>query len=164
MLLEHKDTRTAWEALKILIADDHDVVRKGLKEILREATAPTLVSEAADGLEAATKAIQDDWDVIVLDITMPGQSGLEVLRQVKQCKPDVPVLMLSGHTGEHYVYRSLRDGAAGYLSKESAPDELLTAIEAALEGNIYLSHSLRHLARGPETARDAARNGTPTRH
>jgi two-component system, NarL family, invasion response regulator UvrY len=135
-----------WDMLKILIADDHAIVRQGLKEILREAPVAAVVSEAADGHEAAQKALRDDWDVIVLDITMPGQSGLDVLKEVKRQKPAVPVLMLSGHTGEHYVRRSLRDGASGYLSKESAPDELVTAIEAALAGNVYLSNNLRHLA------------------
>lgn len=155
MMKEHSQSTWAWDPLKILIADDQAVVRRGLTEILREAPTPAVVSEAADGLEAAAKAVQDDWDVIVLDITMPGQSGLEVLRQVKQHKPQVPVLMLSGHTGEHYVRRSLRDGAAGYLSKDSAGDELVSAIQAALEGNLYLSHSLRHLVR-PEDVRPAA--------
>lgn len=135
--------------LKVLIADDHAIVRKGLREILRDGPMPTLVSEAADGHEAVAKAIEDDWDVIVLDINMPGKNGLEVLKHVKREKPELPVLMLSGHTGEHYVRRSLRDGAAGYLSKDSAPDELVTAIQSALAGIVYLSHGLRHLGGAP---------------
>ena len=136
----------SWDMLKVLIADDHAIVRKGLREILREAPTPTLVAEAANGHEAVEKAIQDDWDVIVLDINMPGPNGLEVLKRVKREKPDTPVLMLSGHTGEHYVRRSLRDGAAGYLSKDSAPEELVTAIQTALAGNVYLSQGLRHMS------------------
>lgn len=128
--------------LKILIADDHAIVRRGLKDILREADEPARVDEAGTGKEALEKAQADDWDVIVLDITMPDMSGLEVLRRVKAFKPDQRIIMLSMHMSEPYVYSSLKAGASGYLSKESAPEELMTALHTILSGKRYLSKSL----------------------
>jgi DNA-binding NarL/FixJ family response regulator len=128
--------------LNVLIADDHAIVRKGLKEILREASEETQVGEASNGAEALTLADSGPWDVVVLDITMPGQSGLEVLKQLKRLYPRLPVLMLSMHSGYHYVTGSLKSGASGYLNKETAPDELVTAIREAIAGRIYVSRSL----------------------
>ena len=129
--------------LRVLIADDHAIVRKGLRDILREAAEEALVGEASNGLEALELARGEPWDVVVLDITMPGASGLAVLKQLKRDRPQVPVLMLSMHSGELYVNGSLKAGASGYLSKESAPEELLTAIHAVLAGKTYISQSLR---------------------
>jgi two-component system invasion response regulator UvrY len=128
--------------LKVLIADDHAIVRKGLKEILREAAENTLVGEASNGQEALDQVHAETWDVVVLDITMPGQNGLEVLKQLKQQHPKLPVLMLSMHSGYHYVMGSLKSGASGYLNKETAPEELITAIRKAIGGGIYVSKSL----------------------
>ena len=128
--------------LKVLIADDHAIVRKGLKEILREAAENTLVGEASNGQEALDQVQTETWDVVVLDITMPGQNGLEVLKQLKQRHPKLPVLMLSMHSGYHYVMGSLKSGASGYLNKETAPEELITAIRKAIGGGIYVSKSL----------------------
>jgi two-component system, NarL family, invasion response regulator UvrY len=128
--------------LKVLIADDHTIVRKGLKEILREASETTLVGEASNGQEALEQVRTDTWDVVVLDITMPGQNGLEVLKQLKALYPRLPVLMLSMHSGYHYVMGSLKSGASGYLNKETAPEELITAIRTAIDGGIYVSRSL----------------------
>ena len=128
--------------LKVLIADDHAIVRKGLREILREESEATLVGEASNGAEALTKAHADSWDVVVLDITMPGQNGLEVLKQLKQQLPKLPVLMLSMHSGYHYVMGSLKLGASGYLNKETAPEELVAAIHTAIAGGTYVSRSL----------------------
>jgi two-component system, NarL family, invasion response regulator UvrY len=130
------------KVLKILIADDHAIVRKGLREILREESQATLVGEASDGAEALAKAHADTWDVVVLDITMPGQSGLEILKLLKQQLPSLPVLMLSMHSGYHYVMGSLKAGASGYLNKETAPEELVAAIHTAIRGGIYVSRSL----------------------
>ncbi len=127
--------------LRVLIADDHAIVRRGLRDILREAAEDALVGEASNGLEALQLARAEHWDVIVLDIRMPGASGLAVLKQLKAEQPQVPVLMLSMHSGELYVNGSLKAGAAGYLSKESAPEELLTAIRTVLAGQTYVSHS-----------------------
>src|SRR5689334_17504139 len=104
--------------LKILIADDHAIVRKGLREILREESEQTVVGEASNGAEALAQVRANQWDVVVLDITMPGQNGLEVLRLLKQSHPNLPVLMLSMHSGVHYVTGSLKAGASGYLNKE----------------------------------------------
>ncbi len=128
--------------LKVLIADDHAIVRKGLIEILRELAEPTAVGEARNGDEALARVEAEAWDVVVLDITMPGISGLEVLRQLKRRWPALPVLMLSMHSGYHYVRGSLEAGASGYLNKETAPEELVTAIHTATSGGIYVSRSL----------------------
>jgi|SRR5687768_7893600 DNA-binding NarL/FixJ family response regulator len=128
--------------LRVLIADDHAIVRKGLKEILREASESTYVGEASNGNEALEKAEADTWDVVVLDITMPGQNGLEVLKRIKARFPKLPVLMLSMHSGYHYVMGSLKSGASGYLNKETAPEELITAIRTAINGGTYVSRSL----------------------
>jgi DNA-binding NarL/FixJ family response regulator len=128
--------------LRVLIADDHAIVRKGLREILREASEATLVGEASNGREALEQVHASAWDVVVLDITMPGQNGLEVLKQLKQRHPQLPVLMLSMHSGYHYVMGSLKAGASGYLNKETAPEELVAAIHTAIGGGIYVSRSL----------------------
>jgi two-component system, NarL family, invasion response regulator UvrY len=131
--------------LKILIADDHAIVRKGLKDILREADEPASVAEAGTGAEALDKAKAEAWDVVVLDITLPDINGLEVLRRLKEMNPNLPVVMLSMHSSQQYVRNSLKAGASGYLSKESAPDELITALHSVLNGKQYLSESLRGL-------------------
>jgi two-component system, NarL family, invasion response regulator UvrY len=130
--------------LKVLIADDHAIVRKGLKEILRESSVDTVVGEASNGSEALDLAERDAWDVIVLDITMPPPNGLEVLRRLQRDQPDVPVLMLSMHSGRAYIDSSIKAGAAGYLSKEAAPDELIEAISTVLDGGKYISRDLRN--------------------
>lgn len=129
--------------LRVLIADDHAIVRKGLRDILREASEEAMVGEASNGLEALELARGEEWDVVVLDITMPGASGLAVLKQLKHDRPHMPVLMLSMHSGDLYVNGSLKAGASGYLNKESAPEELLTAIRTVLGGNTYVSQSLK---------------------
>jgi DNA-binding NarL/FixJ family response regulator len=128
--------------LRVLIADDHAIVRKGLREILREGAEETLVGEASDGHEALAQAQAEQWDVVVLDITMPGPNGLQVLKQLKQSQPNLPVLMLSMHSGYHYVTGSLKAGASGYLNKETAPEELVAAIHTAIAGGVYISRSL----------------------
>lgn len=129
--------------LKVLIADDHIIVRRGLKEILQEAFDTSLVvGEASTGPEALTQARAEAWDVAVLDITMPGLGGLDVLKALKHERPSLPVLILSMHSGSHYVLESLKAGAAGYLSKEAAPEELVKAIETVLVGKRYVSRAL----------------------
>jgi two-component system invasion response regulator UvrY len=128
--------------VRVLIADDHAIVRRGLRNILNEAALPAIIGEARDGHEALEMALAENWDVVVLDITMPGQSGLEVLRKLKQERPDQCVLMLSMHASPVYVRGAMRDGAAGYLTKETAPDELITAIIAVLAGKTYLGDNL----------------------
>jgi len=129
--------------LRVLIADDHAIVRKGLRDILREASEEAMVGEASNGTEALELARGAAWDVMVLDISMPGMNGLALLKQLKRDRPQLPVLMLSMHSGELYVNGSLKAGAAGYLNKESAPEELLTAIRAVLAGETYIGRSLQ---------------------
>jgi DNA-binding NarL/FixJ family response regulator len=128
--------------IKIFIADDHAIVRKGLKQIISE-TPDMIVSEEADnGLEALDKISENTYDVILLDISMPGKNGLEILRLVRKKKPKLPVLMLSVHSEEQYAVRSLRAGASGYLTKESAPDELIAAIRTISKGGKFVNASL----------------------
>jgi DNA-binding NarL/FixJ family response regulator len=125
-----------------LIADDHALVRKGLRDVLREGAEPAVVGEAANGLEALELARAESWDLAILDITMPGLNGVAVLRTLKEEQPQLPVVMLSMHSGEHYVRKSFQSGASAYLSKESAPDELIVAIRTVLAGGRYISREL----------------------
>ena len=128
--------------LKILIADDHPVFRRGLKQIIAETTDIVVADEAADGLEVLNKVKVGDFDVDLLDISMPGKTGIDVLAQLKYERPKLPVLMLSMHPEEQYAVRALRAGASGYLTKESAPDELVAAIRKVSTGGKYVSSSL----------------------
>jgi DNA-binding NarL/FixJ family response regulator len=128
--------------LKILIADDHPVFRRGLKQIIAETTDIVVADEAADGLEVLNKVKVGDFDVVLLDISMPGKTGIDVLAQLKYERPKLPVLMLSMHPEEQYAVRALRAGASGYLTKESAPDELVGAIRKVSAGGKYVSASL----------------------
>ena len=128
--------------LKILIADDHPVFRRGLKQIIAETTDIVVADEAADGLEVLNKVKVGDFDVVLLDISMPGKTGIDVLAQLKYERPKLPVLMLSMHPEEQYAVRALRAGASGYLTKESAPDELVAAIRKVSTGGKYVSSSL----------------------
>lgn len=125
--------------MRILIADDHAVVRKGLRQILEEASDIVVGGEASNGREVLEKIRAGGWDALVLDITMPGQTGLEVLKEVKQEAPRLPVLMLSMHAQEQYATRVLKAGASGYLPKESAPEELIKAIRKVCSGGKYVS-------------------------
>jgi DNA-binding NarL/FixJ family response regulator len=128
--------------LRILIADDHPVFRRGLKQIIAETTDIVVADEAVDGLEVLNKVKVGDFDVVLLDISMPGKTGIDVLAQLKYERPRLPVLMLSMHPEEQYAVRALRAGASGYLTKESAPDELVAAIRKVSTGGKYVSASL----------------------
>jgi two-component system invasion response regulator UvrY len=128
--------------IEILIADDHAVVREGLKQIISETNDMTIAGEAVDGHEALNKALSNDYDVVVLDITLPGINGLDVLKQIKALKPRLPILVLSVHSEEQYAVRVLKAGAAGYLTKESASQELVQAIRTASAGRNYITTSL----------------------
>jgi len=127
---------------RILIADDHAIVRKGLVQILTESADTIVVDEAANGEEALDKALNSDYDLVLLDISMPGRGGLDVLKELKSRSSKPPVLMLSMHPEEHYAVRALRAGASGYLTKGSASDELVQAIQKVLSGGRYISSSL----------------------
>lgn len=127
---------------RILIADDHAILRKGLKRILSEMEEGFDADEASDGHEVLEKIRERDYDLILLDISMPGLNGLDALKQIKAENPKLPVLILTMHPEEQYALRALRAGASGYLTKESVPDELMNAIRKILRGGKYLSNSL----------------------
>ncbi len=138
--------------LNILIADDHPIVRYGLKQILAETPQKAVVDEASSGTEVLSKVRQRDYDVVLLDISMPGMNGLDTLKELRTQRPDLPVLILSIHPEEQYALRVLRAGASGYLTKDSAPDELVAAIQQVSSGRKYISPSLAdRLARNLQT-------------
>ncbi len=128
--------------MKILIADDHAVVRAGLKQILTGVSGVTEIDGVADGDEVMEKIKEKDYDVVVLDISMPGKNGLEVLKQLKSAKPKLPVLMLSMYAEGQYAVRVLKAGASGYLTKDSASEELVNAVEKIYLGRKYITPSL----------------------
>jgi two-component system, NarL family, invasion response regulator UvrY len=128
--------------IRILIADDHTVVRRGLRQILLDAFPFAEIEEVADAEELFKKLIKDHWDVVISDISMPGRSGLEVLQQIKQDLPKIPVLILSVHPEDQYALRVLKAGASGYLNKDSAPEELVRAVNQLLLGKKYITSSI----------------------
>jgi len=125
-----------------LVADDHAVVREGLKQILSGMPDLIVVGEASDGYQALEQARKGGFDLVLLDIAMPRLSGLEVLKQLKAEKNDVPILMLSMYPEEQYAVRTLKAGASGYLTKESAPEELIAAVRKVSQGGKYVSSFL----------------------
>lgn len=127
---------------RVLIADDHEIVRRGLKDLLGDEYPRLKVGEARNAQEVLAAAANQSWDLILLDINMPGRSGLDVLQDLKRLHPDTPVLMLSAFPEEDYALRSLKLGASGYLTKQSASDELLAAVKKAREGGKYVTASL----------------------
>lgn len=128
--------------IKVFIADDHAIVREGLKQILAETRDIVVAGEAENGLDAVKLFRKSDCQVMLLDITLPDRNGIEVLKQVKKEKPELAVLMLSMHREDQYAIRSLKAGAAGYLTKQSAPRELVTAIRQVAGGLKYISAAL----------------------
>ena len=128
--------------LNILVADDHTIVREGLKQILSGVPDIIVAGEASDGNQALNQVYNGDYDLVLLDIAMPGISGLDVLKQLKTEKPDLPILMLSMYPEEQYAVRTLKAGASGYLTKESAPEELIAAIRKVCAGGKYVTSSL----------------------
>lgn len=135
-------------AIRVLIADDHAIVRAGLKQILADTKDIVVATEAENGLEAIKLCRKNDCHVMLLDISLPDRSGIEVLKQVKKETPKIAVLMLSMHREDQYAIRSLKAGAAGYLNKQSAPKELVNAIRQVAKGQKYVSPALaQELAR-----------------
>lgn len=124
---------------KILIADDHQVVRRGLKMILSDEFNEVEFEEAENSAEVFQKILKKKWDLLILDINMPGRNGLDVMKQIKTEKIKVPVLMLSMHPEEQIAVRALRAGAMGYLSKDTADTELLNAVRQILSGKKYIT-------------------------
>ena len=131
--------------LRILIADDHAIIRKGLKQILLEEYPSAVIEEVNDAEAAIKKTITNEWDILICDLSMPGRSGLDVLQHVKQNLLKLPVLILSIHPEEQYAIRALRAGAAGYLSKDAATEELVKAVQRILQGRKYISSSLAEI-------------------
>ena len=128
--------------INVLIADDHSVVRAGLKQIISASSDMTVLGEASSGNEALEKIRNNNYTVVILDIAMPGKNGLDTMKEIKLEHPDLPVLILSMYPEEQYAVRFFRAGAAGYLTKKSAPEELVTAIRSLAKGNKYVSPSL----------------------
>jgi DNA-binding NarL/FixJ family response regulator len=128
--------------IKILIADDHPIVRKGLKQILAETPNIVVAGEANNGAEVLKKVLKNEYDMVLLDISMPGRDGIDTLKELKDLKPNLPVLILSIHPEDQYAVRVLRAGAYGYLTKESAPEELIAAIRTVSLGRKYISPSV----------------------
>lgn len=128
--------------IKILIADDHAVVRQGVQYILRNEFKEVEFGEARNAEEALDKVKEQTWDLVILDIKMPGKSGLNILEQLKHGYPDLPVFVLSMYPEEQYAMRLLKSGASGYMNKENAPEELARAVRKILSGGVYISPSL----------------------
>jgi two-component system, NarL family, invasion response regulator UvrY len=128
--------------IRVFIADDHTLFREGLKKIIAGTSDIIVAGEASNGNEVLSKMKEEEFDVLVLDIAMPGKDGLEVLKEVRVRRPRLPVLMLSMFSEEQYATRVLKAGASGYLTKESAPDVLITAVRKAARGERYVSPSL----------------------
>jgi DNA-binding NarL/FixJ family response regulator len=127
---------------RFLIADDHTVVRRGLKQILLEAFPSAIIEEVADAEDLFKRVMREQWDVVISDISMPGRSGLEVLQQIRLDFPKLPVLILSVHPEDQYAIRVLKAGASGYLTKDSAPEELVKAINQLLLGRKYITQTI----------------------
>lgn len=128
--------------MKILIADDHPLMRQGLKQLLADEFDPLEIGEASDARETLDLADQKTWDAVVLDINMPGRSGFEVLQELKRHQPRLPVLVLTAYPEDQLAVRALEAGAAGYVTKQSASDDLVTALKTVLAGKSYISPSL----------------------
>jgi two-component system, NarL family, invasion response regulator UvrY len=128
--------------MRILIADDHPIFRAGVKEILLKEKDVESIGEADTGHKVLELARKRRWDVVLLDLTMPGKDGLEALQELRRERPALPILVLSAHPEDQLALRLLRSGAAGYLTKDKAPEVLLTAIRKVLRGEKYISESL----------------------
>jgi two-component system, NarL family, invasion response regulator UvrY len=125
--------------IQILIADDHAVIRRGIKQLLLEEYPSAKIEEAGNGEELLSKAINGEWDVVLCDLTMPGLHGLDVLRQIKQSLPDLPVLIMSMHPEDQYGLDVLKAGASGYLEKRLIHHELIKAVQTVLLGKKFLT-------------------------
>lgn len=125
--------------IKVLLADDHSIVREGLRKVLEDSNDIEVIAEAADGEKAVELTIEKKPDVAVIDISMPGMDGLEVVTRLSSYCPDIPVLILTMHEEEQYVIRAIEAGAYGYLTKQSAPEQLVAAVRKLYDGGRYLT-------------------------
>jgi two-component system invasion response regulator UvrY len=137
--------------MRILIADDHAIVRKGLKQLLLEKYALSEIVEVEDGESLIAKVINEQWDIVICDMDMPGRGGLDVMKQVKQADPKLPVLIVSIHPEEQYAVRVLKAGAAGYVSKGAATEELANAVQTVLQGRKYISSAIAQVIAADKT-------------
>lgn len=128
--------------VRILIVDDHAIIRQGLKQLLADAFPKASFGQATNGHDGLEQVRQHPWDVVLLDITMPGKSGLDVLKQIVDEQPNIAVLVLSMHPEDQYAVRVLKTGAAGYITKDTASDEVVSAVKKVLAGGKYVSTSL----------------------
>jgi DNA-binding NarL/FixJ family response regulator len=143
--------------MNVLVVDDHAIVRRGIRELIAEAFPDASVTEATNADEVLARLDPWPWNLVILDIAMPGRGGMDALPQIHGAHPDTPVLVLSAHAEEQYAIRALRAGAVGYLTKDSATEELVLAVHKVLAGGTYVSASLaEYLARGIGNA-----NGRP---
>ena len=128
--------------IRVLIADDHAIVRQGLRQILSDTPDLTVAGEAENGVQAVQMVRTGEWDVVLMDVSMPDRNGIDALKIIKKEFPRLPVLILSMYPEEQYAIRALKAGAAGYLTKQSAPELLVTAIRQVASGKKYVSPSL----------------------
>lgn len=133
------------EKTKVLLADDHAIIRDGLKQILADTDDLLVAGEAANGTEVMQKVRDEQWGVLVLDISMPGRSGLDLIRMVKDERPELPILILSMHHEDQYAIRALQAGAAGYVTKESDSELLVAAIRKVAHGGVHISERVAEL-------------------
>jgi two-component system invasion response regulator UvrY len=139
---------------RILLVDDHPIVRQGIKQVLAGAFDPAVVGEAANAAEGMSEVRGTDWDVMVLDITLPGASGLDLLKDLRRERPTLPVLVLSMHPADQFARRAMTAGASGYLTKDSPPTELVKAVGEVMAGRRYLNPAmLDELATNPQPDR-----------
>lgn len=124
---------------RIILADDHSFVRLGLVQILKDEYPLAEITQVGDGESLVREVTLHDWDIVISDLDMPGRSGLEALQQIKLIKPDIPVLILSIYTEDLYAVRVLKAGASGYMNKNAAPEELITAVQRILTGRKYIT-------------------------
>jgi len=128
--------------IRVLVADDHPIVREGLRQIIAETADIVVADEASDGQEVLDKVGRNPYDVLLLDISMPGRHGIDALKEMRSLRPRLPVLVLSMYPEEQYGVRALKAGASGYLVKETSPDELVVAIRKVSQGGKYISSAL----------------------
>src|SRR5262245_30338340 len=140
--LESGPKRTPSSVIRILIADDHAIVRAGLKQFIAGEKDMMVCGEAADGMQTLAFVRAEECDVVLLDISMPGKNGIDTLRQLKRTRPDLPVLILSAYSEQQFAVSLLRAGASGYVSKETASEQLVAAIRTVIKGAKYVSPSV----------------------
>ena len=168
-LAEREASRMSWKgrriavcgdetSIRVLVVDDHIIVRQGLRMIMEEEPDMEVAGEAGSAEELMQKMVESEWDVVLLDITLPDRSGLEALRDIKDMRPNMPVLILSMHPEEQYANQALKSGASGYLTKEGAAQEVVRAIREVVGGGVYEKKPPANglSGKGEDTTRPAA--------